>query len=77
MTCKDEFTFPTELLDQIAAQGLDFLLELIRFVINTTMQVEHQQHLRVDSYESSTDRRGYANGFKPETVITRITSITL
>jgi hypothetical protein len=29
MTCKDGFTLPTELLDQVAETGLDFLPELI------------------------------------------------
>jgi hypothetical protein len=41
------------------------------------MQVERQQHMRVGFYERSTDRRGYANGCKPETVNTRITPITI
>ena len=40
MTYQDDFTLPAVLREQIAAQGLDFLLELIRFVINTAMQVE-------------------------------------
>ena len=42
MTYQDHFTLPTELLEQVAEQGLDFLPELIRIVINTAMQVERQ-----------------------------------
>lgn len=76
MTYQDDFTLPTELLEQVAEQGLDFLPELIRIVINTAMQVERQKHLGVGPYERSVDRQGHANGFKPKTVSTRIAPIT-
>jgi len=36
MTYQDHFTLSTELLEQMAEQGLDFLPELNRIVINTT-----------------------------------------
>jgi transposase-like protein len=76
MTYQDNFTLPTELLEQVAEQGLDFLPELIRIVINTAMQVERQRHLGVGPYERSAVRQGHANGFKPKTVSTRIAPIT-
>jgi transposase-like protein len=76
MTYQDDFTLPTELLEQVAEQGLDFLPELIRIVINTAMQVERQKHLGVGPYERSAERQGRANGFKPKTVNTRIAPIT-
>jgi transposase-like protein len=76
MTYQDDFTLPTELLEQVAEQGLDFLPELIRIVINTAMQIERQKHLGVGPYERSAERQGHANGFKPKTVSTRIAPIT-
>jgi transposase-like protein len=76
MTYQDDFTLPTELLEQVAEQGLDFLPELIRIVINTAMQIERQKHLGVGPYERSIERQGHANGFKPKTVSTRIAPIT-
>jgi hypothetical protein len=48
MTFQEDFILPTELLEQVAKQGLDFLLELIRIVVNTDMQVERQKHLGVE-----------------------------
>jgi transposase-like protein len=60
----------------VAEQGLDFLPELIRIVINTAMQAERQKYLGVGPYERSTKRQGHANGFKPKTVSTRIAPIT-
>jgi putative transposase len=76
MTYQDHFTLPTELLEQVAEQGLDYLPELIRIVINTAMQVERQKHLGVGPYERSSKRQGHANGFKPKRVNTRIAPIT-
>jgi putative transposase len=76
MTYQDDFTLPTEILEQVAEQGLDFLPELIRIVINTAMQAERQKYLGVGPYERSTHRQGHANGFKPKTVSTRIAPIT-
>jgi putative transposase len=76
MTYQDDFTLPTELLEQVAKQGLDFLPELIRIVINNAMQIERQKYLGVGPYERSTARQGHANGFKPKTITTRIAPIT-
>ena len=39
MTYQDHFTLPIELLEQVTDQGLDFLPELIRIVINYAMQL--------------------------------------
>jgi antitoxin component of MazEF toxin-antitoxin module len=46
MTYQNNITLPTEILEQIAEEGLDVLPELIRLVINTTMQFEWQNLLR-------------------------------
>jgi hypothetical protein len=41
-TYQCDFTLPSELLEQIAAQGFDVLPVLIRIVINAAMQAERQ-----------------------------------
>jgi putative transposase len=69
-------SLPNELLEQISAQGLDFLPELIRIVINNAMQIERQKYLGVGPYERSDERQGHGNGFKPKTVTTRVAPIT-
>jgi len=76
MTYQDHFTLPSELLEQVAEQGLDFLPELIRVVVNTAMEAEREEHLGVGPYERSVKRQGHSNGFKPKTVTTRIAPIT-
>ena len=76
MTHQDDCTLPSELLEQIAEQGLDYLPELIRIVINTAMQAERQKYLGVSPYVRSNERQGHSNGYKPKTINTRIAPIT-
>ena len=76
MTYQPNYTLPIELLEQIAADGLDALPDLIRIIINTAMQAERQQYLGVGPYERSPERQDYANGYKAKTVTTRVGDIT-
>ena len=75
MTHKSDCTLPTEILEQIAEQGLDVLPELIRIILNTAMQAERQQYLGVQPYERSSTRRDHANGYKRKTMATRVGEI--
>jgi len=76
MTYQDDFTLPTELLERISDEGFDVLPELIRQMINSAMQLERQRHLGARPYERTAERKGYANGYKPKTVKTRVGKIT-
>jgi transposase-like protein len=76
MTYRGDFTLPVELMEQVQEQGLDVLPELIRIVINAAMQAERSEHLQAAPYQHSEERRGYANGFKPKTMRTRVGEIT-
>jgi putative transposase len=76
MTYREDFTLPAELLEQVQEQGLDVLPELIRVIINTAMQAERAEHLNAGPYQHTSERRGYANGFKPKTMQTRVGDIT-
>ena len=76
MTYHKDFTLPAELLEQVQEQGLDVLPELIRIVLNAAMQAERSEHLQAAPYQHSEERRGYANGYKPKTMRTRIGDLT-
>jgi putative transposase len=76
MTYQNDFTLPTEIVEQIAEQGLEYLPELIRTVVNTAMQVERQRYLKAGPYERHEERQGHANGYKEKTVKTRVGEIT-
>ena len=76
MTYQDDFTLPIELLERISNEGFEVLPELIRQIINSAMQMERQKYLGARLYERSPERQGYANGYKPKTVKTRVGEIT-
>ena len=76
MTRQPDCTVSDDLMRMIAEQGLDALPELIRIMLNAAMQAERQQYLRAAPYERTTQRQGYANGYKPKTVTTRVGEIT-
>jgi transposase-like protein len=52
------------------------LPELIRTMLNAAMHAERQQYLRAAPHERTAERQGYANGYKPKTVTTRVGDIT-
>ena len=76
MTYREDFTLPAELLEQVQEQGLEVLPELLRVILNAAMQAERTEHLNAAPYQHTQERRGYANGFKPKTMRTRVGEIT-
>ena len=52
--------------------GLAHMAEVVRILLNEAMKVERAQALEAEPYQRSAQRRGYANGFKPKTVNTRL-----
>ena len=63
-------------MEQLTEQGFEGLPELVRILINEAMQIERQNFLQAKRYERSKERRGYANGYKPKTVSTRVGKLT-
>lgn len=76
MTYQADCTLPESILKQIASQGLEALPELIRVMLNMAMQAERQQYLNAAPYQHTSERQGYANGYKPKTMQTRVGDIT-
>jgi len=67
---------PKEYLEQLTAEGLESLPEMIRVLVNQAMQIERDKHLNAKPYERSHERLGHANGYKPKTVRTRVGEVT-
>jgi len=76
MTYQSDFTLPAEFLEQIASQGLDYIPELVRILVNAAMRAERENYLGAELYQRSNERQGHANGYKPKTVQTRMGEIT-
>jgi transposase-like protein len=76
MTRQPDCTLSDEMVQLLAEHGLDAMPELMRVIVNAAMQAERQQYLRAAPYERTAERQGYANGYKPKTVTTRIGQVT-
>lgn len=77
MTCPEEYSAIQDVVKLLADDGFNGLGEAIRRVINEAMRLERQNYLGVGPYERSEARKGYANGFKPKTVQTRVGALEL
>jgi transposase-like protein len=60
-----------EVLQLVLAHGLDGLAPAYALLLNAAMREERAQALQAQPYERTEQRRGYANGFKPRTLLTR------
>lgn len=77
MTRPEEYNVIQNVVKLLADDGFNALGEALRHIINQAMQLERQQHLGVGPYERSSARNGYANGYKPKTVQTRVGALDL
>ena len=57
--------------------GLPGMRDVIELVLNQGMVIERAQHLKAGSYERTAERQGYANGFKPKHLKTRLGELNL
>ena len=51
--------------------------DALQLLLNASMLLERQQHLRAEPHERSEERNGYANGFKERQLQTRLGELTL
>lgn len=63
-------------LQLLTEQGHDGFAEGLRLLVNEAMRVERHQVLQAQPYERTDTRKGYANGFKPKTLSSRLGPIT-
>ena len=64
-------------MELITRHGTDAMTEAYTTLFNCAMVAERQNVLGAAPYERSESRRGYANGFKPKTIDTRVGPLTL
>ena len=76
MTHQEDYNPTEKVLEQLAKNGWGAIPELIRILVNQAMQEERAHYLGAGEYERTAERKGYANGYKPKTVKTRMGEIT-
>jgi putative transposase len=61
----------------LSESGLSHMAEAMCLMLNEAMRIERSQVLEAAPYQRTENRRGYANGFKPKTVSTRLGELAL
>ena len=64
-------------LEYLIDNGFDGMVRAFEILLNETMKLERSDFLMAGPYERSSERQGYANGFKPKRVKTRIGELQL
>jgi transposase-like protein len=77
MTHQENYTFSKTFVDELIEAGFDGIPEMFRIIMNNAMKAERDQFLQANRYERTEDRLGYANGYKPKTIKSRVGEVTL
>jgi putative transposase len=77
MTHQADSNVIEEVLPLLTQSGLEHRNDAMRLMLNEAMRIERSHALDAAPYERTAGRRGYANGFKPKTVATRMGELTV
>jgi putative transposase len=72
MTHQTQPTALDEITELLAEHGFDGLAQAVSVLLNEVMKLERSHALGAAPYQRSEQRTGYANGFKPRTLHTRL-----
>lgn len=67
----------SSVIELLQKEGFDGMREAIQVLMNEAMKLERSEALGASPWERSPERKGYANGFKPKLMKTRIGEIEL
>jgi putative transposase len=77
MTHQTQTTALDQIMELLADHGFDGLAQAVTVLLNEVMKLERSHALGADPYQWSEQRTGYANGFKPKTIHTRLGALTV
>jgi putative transposase len=77
MTTRQHYTGLTDLAEVLSDKGLEGLGNAVALLINEAMKIERERHINASAYERTDARNGYANGFKPKKLNTRVGQLDL
>ena len=74
---KRDNTLLSQVIEVISAEGVDGMARVFSMLLNEAMRWERSEALKALPYERTEERRGYANGYKPKTIETRMGAVTV
>lgn len=64
-------------MELLIENGFDGMANVLQILLNEAMKIEREDALAAGPYQRTPNRKGYANGFKPKTVDTRMGRIAV
>lgn len=77
MTHREHCTACSDVVELLAQHGFEGMAQAIEILMNEAMKLERADVLGAAPYERTDARRGYANGFKPKAVNSRLGRLEL
>jgi len=77
MTHPQNSTTLDQLMELLIQDGPDAMAHAFTTLLNHAMRIEREQVLGAASHQRTDQRRGYANGFKPKAITTRVGELPL
>ena len=77
MTQQDNDNVLQAAVELLNENGFDAYAQVLQILLDQAMKIERADALGAEPYERSEARRGYANGYKPKTLDTRMGRITV
>ena len=66
-----------EIIKGLIGQGIEGLKPVIELLFNGAMKIEREHFLGAESHQRTEERKGYANGYKPKELQTRLGALEL
>jgi putative transposase len=70
-------TLIDQIVKELIGQGTEGLRHVLELLLNASMKIEREQFLGARAHERSEERKGYANGYKPKEIQTRMGALEL
>jgi putative transposase len=77
MTHQEDCPVLDHVMTLLIEHGPGAMANAFTIIMNLAMQIEREQTLKAESHQRTADRQGYANGFKPKTIRTRVGEVPL
>jgi len=77
MACETNDIKVGGIIEQLCDEGFEGITGAVITLLNEAMKLDRTRHLQAMPYERSDERQGYANGYKPKTVHSRMGKLRL
>ena len=70
-------TLVNQIMKELIGGGTEGMKQVLEILFNAAMKIEREQFLGAASHERTEERKGYANGYKPKGLQTRLGALEL